>query len=76
MKTEIGGARGWTKRDKTSGEFMAAKRPGKKNTQPPERWELSFYRDLLLQQNVVVRQKRNIDRVHRIHGVNLDPIPA
>jgi len=32
VKTEIGGARGWTKRDKTSGEFMAVKRPGKKAT--------------------------------------------
>jgi hypothetical protein len=30
VKTKIGGATGWTKRDRTSGEFMAVKRPGAK----------------------------------------------
>jgi hypothetical protein len=30
VKTKIDGAGGWTKRSKTSGEFMAVKRPGKK----------------------------------------------
>jgi len=30
VNTKIGGASGWTKRDKTSGEFMAVKRPGTK----------------------------------------------
>jgi hypothetical protein len=29
-KTTLGGASAWTKREKTSGEFMALKRPGKK----------------------------------------------
>ena len=29
-KTKIGGATGWTKRDKKSGEFMAVKKPVKK----------------------------------------------
>jgi hypothetical protein len=29
-RTTIGGASGWTKRNKGSGEFMAVKRPGKK----------------------------------------------
>jgi hypothetical protein len=29
-KTTIGGASGWTKRNKASGEFMAVKKPGKK----------------------------------------------
>ena len=29
-KTTIGGASGWTKRSKGSGEFMAVKRPAKK----------------------------------------------
>jgi hypothetical protein len=29
-KTTIGGASGWTKRNKGSGEFMAVKKPGKK----------------------------------------------
>jgi hypothetical protein len=29
-KTALGGASAWTKRDRTSGEFMALKRPGKK----------------------------------------------
>ena len=28
-KTTIGGASGWTKRDKPSGEFMGVKSPGK-----------------------------------------------
>ena len=28
-KTTIGGASGWTKRDRSSGEFMAVKRPRK-----------------------------------------------
>jgi len=32
VKTKIGGASGWTKRDKSSGVFMAVKRPGKKKT--------------------------------------------
>jgi hypothetical protein len=32
LKTEIGGASGWTKRDRTSGEFMDVKRPGKKES--------------------------------------------
>jgi len=32
VETEVGGARGWTKRDKTSGEFMSVRRPGKKKT--------------------------------------------
>lgn len=30
VRTKIGGANGWTKRNKKSGEFMAVKRPGKK----------------------------------------------
>jgi hypothetical protein len=30
LKTRIGGATSWTRRDKTSGEFIAAKRPSKK----------------------------------------------
>jgi hypothetical protein len=30
VKTKFGGASAWTKRDRTSGEFMALKRPGKK----------------------------------------------
>lgn len=29
-KSTIGGASAWTKRDRSSGEFMAVKRPGKK----------------------------------------------
>ena len=29
-RSTIGGASAWTKRDRTSGEFMAVKRPGKK----------------------------------------------
>jgi hypothetical protein len=29
-KTTMGGASAWTKRDRSSGEFMALKRPGKK----------------------------------------------
>jgi hypothetical protein len=29
-KTSIGGASGWTKRNKKSGEFMAVKRPAKR----------------------------------------------
>ena len=29
-KTTIGGASGWTKRSKSSGEFMAVKRPARK----------------------------------------------
>jgi len=32
VKTRIGGTSGWTKRDRTSGEFMAVKRPGTKKT--------------------------------------------
>jgi hypothetical protein len=32
VKTRIGGASGWTKRDKSTGEFVAVKRPGKKKT--------------------------------------------
>jgi hypothetical protein len=32
LKTKPGGATAWTKRDKTSGEFMAIKKPAKKNT--------------------------------------------
>jgi hypothetical protein len=28
-KTSIGGASGWTERDRSSGEFMAIKKPGK-----------------------------------------------
>jgi hypothetical protein len=30
LKTTLGGATAWTKRDKTDGEFMAVKRPRKK----------------------------------------------
>ena len=30
VKTKFGGASAWTKRDRTSGEFMALKRQGKK----------------------------------------------
>jgi hypothetical protein len=30
LKTKLGGATTWTKRDKTSGEFMAIKKPAKK----------------------------------------------
>ncbi|MES2196413.1 MAG: hypothetical protein V4517_18485 [Pseudomonadota bacterium] len=30
LKTELGGATAWTKRSKTSGEFMAVKKPAKK----------------------------------------------
>jgi hypothetical protein len=30
MKTKLGGATAWTKRSKTSGEFMAVKKPAKK----------------------------------------------
>ena len=33
LKTALGGATAWTKRDKTSGEFMAVKKPtGKKKS--------------------------------------------
>ena len=32
IKTKIGGATGWTKRNKKSGEFMAVKRPVTKRT--------------------------------------------
>ena len=30
LKTRLGGATAWTKRNKTSGEFMAVKKPAKK----------------------------------------------
>jgi hypothetical protein len=30
LKTTLAGASGWTKRDRTSGEFMAVKKPAKK----------------------------------------------
>jgi hypothetical protein len=30
LKTKLGGASAWTKRDKTSGEFLAIKKPAKK----------------------------------------------
>ena len=30
LKTKLGGATGWTKRNKTSGEFMAVKKSAKK----------------------------------------------
>ena len=30
LKTTLGGASAWTKRNKTSGEFMAVKKPAKK----------------------------------------------
>jgi hypothetical protein len=30
LKTTLGGATAWTKRSKTSGEFMAVKKPAKK----------------------------------------------
>jgi hypothetical protein len=30
LKTKLGGATAWTKRNKTSGEFMAVKKPAKK----------------------------------------------
>jgi len=30
LKTRLGGATAWTKRNKTSGEFMAIKKPAKK----------------------------------------------
>ena len=30
MKTTLGGASAWTKRSRTSGEFMAVKKPAKK----------------------------------------------
>jgi hypothetical protein len=30
VNTKIGGASGWTKRDRTSGEFMAVKKPAAK----------------------------------------------
>ena len=30
LKTKLGGATAWTKRSKTSGEFMAVKKPAKK----------------------------------------------
>jgi hypothetical protein len=32
LKTTLGGATAWTKRNKTSGEFMAVKKPAKKKT--------------------------------------------
>jgi hypothetical protein len=32
LKTTLGGASAWTKRNKTSGEFMALRRPAKKKT--------------------------------------------
>jgi hypothetical protein len=32
LKSTLGGASAWTKRDRNSGEFMALKRPGKKKT--------------------------------------------
>jgi hypothetical protein len=31
-KSKLGGATAWTKRSKTSGEFMAVKKPAKKKT--------------------------------------------
>lgn len=31
LKTTLGGASAWTKRSKKSGEFMAVKKPAKKN---------------------------------------------
>jgi hypothetical protein len=30
IRTKLGGVSAWTKRDKTSGEFMAVKKPAKK----------------------------------------------
>jgi hypothetical protein len=32
LKTMLAGASAWTKRDRTSGEFMAVKKPAKKTT--------------------------------------------
>ena len=32
IKNKLGGATAWTKRSKTSGEFMAVKKPAKKKT--------------------------------------------
>jgi len=32
LKTTLGGATAWTKRNKSSGEFMALKKPAKKKT--------------------------------------------
>jgi hypothetical protein len=32
LKNKLGGATAWTKRDKTSGEFMAVKKPARKKT--------------------------------------------
>lgn len=32
VKTKLGGATAWTKRDRASGEFMAIKRPAAKKT--------------------------------------------
>jgi hypothetical protein len=32
LKTRLGGATAWTKRKKTSGEFMAVKKPARKTT--------------------------------------------
>jgi hypothetical protein len=32
IKNQLGGATAWTKRSKTSGEFMAVKKPAKKKT--------------------------------------------
>ena len=32
LKTTLGGASGWTKRSRTSGEFMVVKKPAKKKT--------------------------------------------
>lgn len=32
LKTRLGGVTAWTKRDKSSGEFMAVKTPAKKKT--------------------------------------------
>ena len=33
LKTKLGGATAWTKRNKTSGEFMGVKKPAKKKIQ-------------------------------------------